>query len=67
LSDREFSEADTDLLNELWAGALFDIIQKVSTERPDWNESEQNALVYMVIEVLAERYGIIESDEDDEP
>jgi hypothetical protein len=62
---REFSEADTELFNELWAGTLFDIINQVMTKRPDWDKDEQNALVYMIIKQLAERYGVIESDEDD--
>lgn len=63
---REFTEADTQLFSELWAGMLFDIIHKVKTERPDWSDDEQNALIYMTIKMLAERYGIIDGDEDDE-
>jgi hypothetical protein len=61
---REFNDADTKLLNELWAGTLFDIIHKVTTARPDWDDDEKNALIYMVIEILAERYGIIQGDEE---
>jgi hypothetical protein len=64
-ADREFTEADDKLFNELWAGTLFDIIHKVMTARPDWDKADQNALIYMVIETLAEEYGVIESDKDD--
>jgi hypothetical protein len=63
---REFTEADTELFNKLWAGTLFNIIHKVMISRPDWDKDEQTALIYMVIEMLAQRWGVIESDEDDE-
>jgi hypothetical protein len=62
---RDFSDADMELFHELWAGTLFDIIHKVTTERPNWDEDEQNALIYMAIEALAEEWGVIEGDEDD--
>ena len=64
MTPRELTDADVQLMYEIWAGVLFDIIHKVMTERPDWNKDEQGALVYSVIATLAERYGII--DEDDE-
>ena len=63
---RELTTADTKLFHELWAGTLFDIIHKVMTKRPKWDKDDQNAMVYMVIEQLAIRYGVIEGDEDDE-
>ena len=51
--------ADTKLFNELWAGTLFDLIHAVDTKCPEWEEDEQSALVYMVIDELARRYGVI--------
>jgi hypothetical protein len=61
---RRFDAADTELFHELWAGTLFDLIHAVDTQRPEWGEREQAALVFMVIEELARRYGIIEGDEE---
>jgi hypothetical protein len=58
---------DEQLFNELWAGTLFDIIHKVVTARPDWDDGEHIALIYRVIEKLAEEYGVIDIKEDDEP
>lgn len=63
---REFSDADEELFHKLWAGALFDIISSVFEKCKDWEKDDQNAMIYMVIEQLAERYGIVESDEDNE-
>ena len=63
---REFSNADSELYHELWAGALFDIINSVFEKCADWEKEDQNAMVYMIIETLAERYGVIEGDEGDE-
>jgi hypothetical protein len=61
---RKFTAADTELFHELWAGALFDLIHAVDTKRPEWGEGEQADLVFMVIEELARRYGIIEDGEE---
>jgi hypothetical protein len=61
---RRFTAADVELFHELWAGMLFDLIHAVDTKRPEWEEREQAALVFMVIEELARRYGIIEDDEE---
>jgi hypothetical protein len=61
---RRFTAADTKLFNELWAGTLFDLIHAIDMERPEWEGHEQAALVVMVIEELARRYGIIEDDEE---
>lgn len=63
---REFTEADTKVFNELWAGAAFDIQAAVLDKCKDWAPDEQKAMVYMIIEQLAKRYGIIEGDEDEE-
>jgi hypothetical protein len=57
---REFSDADADVFNELWAGALFDIILSVFDKCKDWEKDDQSAMIYMIIEQLAERYGIVE-------
>ena len=56
---REFSDADLELYHELWAGALFDIINSVFEKCADWEKEDQNAMVYMIIETLAERYGLL--------
>jgi hypothetical protein len=61
---RKFTAADTELFHELWAGALFDLIHAVGKKRPEWGGDEQAALVFMVIEELARRYGIIEGAEE---
>ena len=61
---RRFTAADEELFHELWAGTLFDITHAVLTKRPEWGEREQTALVFMVIEELARRYGVIEDDEE---
>jgi hypothetical protein len=60
---RRFTAADTELFHELWAGTLFDLIHAVGGKRPGWEGDDQSALVYMVIEELARRYGIVEDDE----
>lgn len=61
---RRFTAADTKLFNELWAGTLFDLIHTVDKRRPKWEGADQCALIYMVIEELARRYGIIADDEE---
>lgn len=61
---RRFTAADVELFHELWAGTLFDLIHAVDKKRPEWRGDEQAALVFMVIEELARRYGIIEGDEE---
>jgi hypothetical protein len=61
---RRFTAADMELFHELWAGTLFDLIHAVGKKRPEWGGDEQAALVFMVIEELARRYGIIEGDEE---
>jgi hypothetical protein len=61
---RRFTAAEEKLFHELWAGALFDLLHAVDTQRPEWEDDEQAALVAMVIEGLARRYGVIEDDEE---
>jgi hypothetical protein len=55
LSGREFSDEDTALLNDLWGGALFDILSAVLDKCASWEKSDQDAMVYMIIEQLAMR------------
>lgn len=64
---RRFTAADTKLFNELWAGTLFDLIHTVDKKRPRWEGDDQSALVYMVIEELARRYGIVADGGDAGP
>ena len=60
---REFGAADTKLFHELWAGTLFDLVHAVDEQRPEWAGDDRSALVYMVIEELARRYGIVEDEQ----
>ena len=59
---RAFSGADADLFNELWAGALFDIISSVLDRCEDWEKDDQDAMICMIVRRLAERYGLIEGE-----
>ena len=64
---RKFTAADERVFHELWAGALFDLIHAVEEKRPGWDGDEQGALIVMVIEELARRYGIVGDDGDAGP
>jgi hypothetical protein len=52
--------------NQAWAGAYFDIMAGVLGRFPDWAKDDQEAMVYMIVEQLADRVGLIELDEDEE-
>lgn len=62
MSGREFSEEDATLFNELWAGALFDIIAAVLKRCSDWEGPDQEAMIAMIIQQLAEHYGLVEAE-----
>ena len=52
-----------EFFNKAWLGAYFDIMAGVLERFPDWSEEDQQAMVYMIVQQLAMRVGVVEDDE----